>query len=201
MGIYAVIWDIGGVLERTEDTTPRRELAERLDMDIGDLSHLIFGHTDNFRVQVGEITPKEHWENVRKELGVGEEELAQIVQDFFGGDELDFSLVDYIRSLKATYCSAVLSNYMPTLRGKIIEEWQIDDAFHHLFISSELGLMKPDPEIYEFVLEQIGFEAKQTVFIDDFIENIAGAKDVGMHGILFENPEQVKAEINELLNR
>jgi putative hydrolase of the HAD superfamily len=200
MGFYAIIWDVGGVLERTEDLTPRCEVAERLGTDIDDLAHLIFGHTDNFRVQFGEITIEEHWENVRKELGIREEELAQIVEEFFGGDKLDFGLVDYIRSLKANYCTAVLSNYMPNLRNRIVEEWQIDDAFHHLFISSEIGLMKPNPEIYELVLEQIGFEACETVFIDDFSGNIAGAKEIGMHGILFENPEQVKAELNKLLN-
>ena len=200
MGIYAIIWDVGGVLERTEDPTPRREVAERLGIEIGDLAHLIFGHTDNFRVQVGEISSEEHWKNVGKELGVSDEELAQIVEEFFGGDRLDYALVDFIRSLKANYCTAVLSNYMANLRSRIVEEWQIDDAFHHLFISSEIGLMKPDPEIYELVLEQIGFEASETVFVDDFIDNIAGAKEAGMHGILFENPEQVKADLNKLLN-
>jgi epoxide hydrolase-like predicted phosphatase len=201
MTIYAIVWDIGGVLERTEDFNPRRKLADRLGIEMDALTHLIFGHKDKHRVQVGEIALEEHWENVRKELGVSEEELVQIFEEFFGSDRLDYALVDFIRALKTNYCSAVLSNYFPTLRKKIIEEWQIDDAFHHLFISSEIGLMKPNPEIYELVLERIGFEANQTVFIDDFIENVKGAKEVGMHGILFESPEQVKRELNELLNR
>jgi putative hydrolase of the HAD superfamily len=201
MRIHAIIWDIGGVIERNEDPTPRQRVAERLGKSVSDLSHLLFGHTDNFRVQLGEITPDDHWENVRTSLGLSEREMATVRQAFFAGDRIDMDLVSTIRELKQDYCTAVLSNYMAVLRDRISEEWDIGDAFHHLIISAEVGMMKPHPEIYEFALETIGFAPEETVFIDDFIENVEGAQDVGIHGILFTSPEQVRTELSKLLSQ
>jgi epoxide hydrolase-like predicted phosphatase len=109
--------------------------------------------------------------------------------------------VNHIRELKQNYCTAVLSNYMAVLRQRITGEWQIGDAFHHLIISSEVGLMKPSPEIYQFALETVGFAPEETVFIDDFIENVEGARAVGIHGILFTDPQQAKTSLKELLEK
>ena len=201
MTIHAIIWDIGGVIERTEDPMPRQSVADRLGMDVLDLSHLFFGHTDNFRVQFGEITPEDHWENVRAQLGLSEREMVTVRQAFFAGDRIDMDLVSTIRELKQDYCTAVLSNYMAVLRDRINEEWDIGDAFHHLIISAEVGMMKPHPEIYEFALEIIGFAPEETVFIDDFIENVEGAQDLSIHGILFTSPAQVRTELSKLLSQ
>ena len=201
MTIHAIIWDIGGVLEREEDPVPRDNLAKRLGIERRDLAHLFFGHTDNFRVQRGEISMKDHWKNVADTLNISEDELTIAREDFFSGDKLDMELVNFIRELKHTYCTAVLSNYMSHLRYRINEEWQIADAFNHLIISAEVGHMKPHPEIYCLALETLGYAPEETVFIDDFIENIEGAGEVGIHGILFQNPEQVKLDLNELIKR
>jgi epoxide hydrolase-like predicted phosphatase len=197
--IQAIIWDVGGVLERTDDPTPRQNLVSRLGIDPIDLTRLLFGHSDNFRVQRGEITMEEHWANVSAQLDMTVEEIPAMLDEFFGGDRLDLDLVDYIRDLKHNYCTVILSNYMTNLRQRITEEWQIDDAFDYLIISSEVGLMKPDPEIYCLALETIGFEPEETVFVDDFIQNVEGARQVGIHGILFTHPEHVKTELNELI--
>ena len=59
--------------------------------------------------------------------------------------------------------------------------------------------MKPKPEIYHLALEKIGFAPHETVFIDDFVENIEGAKNIGMHGILFKNRTQALADLGKLL--
>ncbi|MGD8456836.1 MAG: HAD family phosphatase [Anaerolineales bacterium] len=201
MTIHAILWDIGGVLERTEDLTPRQKVAERLGIKIPDLIHLFFGHTDDFRVQLGEITPEEHWENVRRQLDLGESEMTAVRNDFFAGDRLDMDLIDFIRELKHEYCTAVVSNYMSGLRDRIMNEWDIGDAFHHLIISAEVGMMKPQPEIYQFALETLGFAPEETVFIDDFTENVEGAQAVGIHGILFTSPEQVRIELSKLLQK
>ena len=199
MTIHAILWDIGGVLERTEDLVPRQKIAERLGIEVPDLTRLLFGHTDNFRVQLGEITPEAHWENVRNQLDLSESEMVAVRQAFFAGDRLDMDLVDYVRDLKHNHCTGVVSNYMAVLRDRIMDEWDIGDAFHHLIISAEAGLMKPQPEIYQLALETIGFDPEETVFIDDFLENVEGAQAVGIHGILFNSPEQVRTELSKLL--
>jgi putative hydrolase of the HAD superfamily len=200
MKINTIIWDIGGVLERTEDLAPRQQVADRLGMSVADLSALIFGDTTQFRVQLGHISREEHFRYVQAELGLATQaELDRVLAKFFGGDRLDTNLVEHIRELKTSYTTAVLSNYSEILREKITHNWQIGDAFDHLIISAEVGHKKPKPEIYQIALEKAGCQPGEAVFIDDFIENVRAARQLGIHGIHFRTVEQTLDELSNLL--
>lgn len=199
MSIHAIIWDVGGVLVRTEDWAPRDNLANRLGLTRQELNDLVFGTPENAAAQLGEITHEEHWDKFRKTLQISVEEVKQLEQEFFAGDKLDVDLVDFIRALKKNYHIVLLSNALSNLRIAITNEWKIDDAFHQIIISAEVGMMKPDEAIYELTLERMGFEPYETVFIDDFPRNIEGARQVGMHTILFKDTNQVMTELNTLL--
>lgn len=59
-------------------------------------------------------------------------------------------------------------------------------------LSCEEHLLKPDAAIYQCALQRFGIEPEETVFIDDRIENAEGAKAVGIDGIAFENPTQLR---------
>ena len=67
--------------------------------------------------------------------------------------------------------------------------------------SYKYKMKKPDHCIYEKLLEDYQLNASECVFIDDRQENIDAAKEVGFAGILFENYEQAKAELDALLAR
>jgi len=200
MSIHAIIWDAGGVLVRTEDWAPRDVLADRLGLTRKELNDLVFGAPEDSRAQLGEISHEEHWENIRLTLGLSAAETPSVRREFFAGDELDADLIDYIRTLKQNYRTAMLSNAPSNMRIAINKELHIDDAFHLMVISAEVGLMKPDPAIYRLTLERLGFEPYETVFIDDVSENVAGARQVGMHAILFKNTEQIRTDLQSLLD-
>ncbi len=72
--------------------------------------------------------------------------------------------------------------------------------FDAIVLSGEVGVMKPDPCIYQIALERLEVKAEQAAFIDDFQHNIDGAQAVGMHGIHFRNPEQLVADLEALLD-
>ena len=199
MGIQAIIWDSGGVLVRTEDWTPRDNLADRLGLTRKELKDLVFGTRADARLQLGEISSEEHWNNISQTLGLSAAQTVSLRSEFFAGDELDSGLIDYIRELKQKYRIAMLSNAPSDARNAISEMWHIDDAFDLIIISAEVGFMKPDLAIYELTLEQLGFEPHETVFIDDFSENIKAAHQLGMHTILFQDSEQTRADLQSLL--
>ena len=186
-------------MERTEDFAPRQALAERLGWEMTDLMDLVFGKMDESRVQLGKISYTDHWKNVAQELSVQESEIAGIEAAFFAGDTLDTALVDEICALKTRYTTAILSNYSPILREKVERIWQIADAFDHVVISSEEGVMKPDPAIYQIALEKVGCRPEEAVFLDDFIENVEGARKLGMHAVWFKTPKQGLAELQNIL--
>lgn len=199
MAIRAIIWDVGGVMERTEDSGPRKALAGRLGWDVADLGDLIFGNNDHHRVQLGQISYETHWQNVAQVLGVPFSEVWQIRDEFFAGDKIDYALVDEIRSLKKDYTTAILSNYMIVLRDQVENVWKIGDAFDYLIISAEVGARKPDAAIYRIALDKVGSQPEEAVFLDDFIENVEGARNVGMHTVWFKNPQQALADLRKIL--
>jgi epoxide hydrolase-like predicted phosphatase len=95
----------------------------------------------------------------------------------------------------------VLSNNWSGLRRAIEEEWQIAGAFDELFISAEIGLVKPDPRLYRLALDRLGVAPGEAVFIDDFPENVQAARQAGLHAIHFTSPDQARQELQDLLNR
>lgn len=197
MGIRAVFFDLGGVLVRTEYQAPRQHLAERLGMEYDDLVRLVFESETSRKASVGALSENEHWEAVARRLK-RPQEIDAIRTEFFAGDVLDRALVDFIRSLRPHVKTGVISNAWSGLRAYIVQQ-KFEDAFDHLIISAEVGVAKPKAEIYLLALEQLKVSPSEAVFVDDFIENVEGARAVGMSAIHFKEPEQTIAQIQKLL--
>ena len=103
MTIKAVFFDLGGVIVRTEFQAPRQQLADRLGMDYDDLNKVVFDSETSIQATLGEISSEEHWTAVLKRLRRPASERAIIRDEFFAGDIVDRTLLDYIRSLRAKY--------------------------------------------------------------------------------------------------
>ena len=200
MTIKAIIFDLGGVLLRTENFTPREHLAERMGMDRHELEELIFGGDSGSQAQRGEITTEQHWANVGYKLGYNSQELKSMLDEFFYTDKLDEELVDYVRGLHKEYKTALLSNSSDDLRRRIAEQWHFEDAFDIMIISAEVGMAKPDPKIFQLALDRLGVTADEAIFVDDFQRNIDTAIAVGMHGVRFQTTQQVYDDVLSLLN-
>jgi epoxide hydrolase-like predicted phosphatase len=73
------------------------------------------------------------------------------------------------------------------------------DLFDETVISGDVGLHKPQPEIYELACERLGVEASACVFVDDLRENVTGAEVVGMTGVLHRDAAETVPRLEELL--
>jgi epoxide hydrolase-like predicted phosphatase len=200
MTIKAIIFDLGGVLLRTADFTPREQLAARLGMNRYELEEFIFGGESGERAQRGEITVQEHWANLSHQINCSPTEFKALLDEFFAEDELDYALIDYVRKLRQTYKTALLSNAWDDLRQVIAEKWHFEDAFDTMIISAEVCLAKPDPRIFQLALARLGVEASQSIFVDDMKRNIEGAKAAGLHAIQFQTFLQMRLDLEQLLN-
>ncbi len=200
MAIKAVIFDLGGVLLRTADYSPRERLAAQLNMSRHDLEGFIFGGESGDKAQRGEITVQQHWQNLRRQLNCSAEEFQSIVEQFFAHDELDEALIEYIRQLHKSYKTALLSNAFGDLRQVIAQKWHFEDAFDTLVISAEAHLVKPDPGIFQLALDQLGVEAHEAIFVDDMRRNVEGASSAGLHAIQFQTSLQMRSDLERMLN-
>ena len=198
MSIRAVFFDLGGVIVRTEFQAPRQQLAERLGMEYEDLSKIVFDSDSGIRASLGEITSADHWAVVVKRLKRPANELALIRDEFFAGDIVDRTLIEYIRSLRGKYKTGLISNAWSDLRDFVVRE-KFDDAFDKMIISAEVGAMKPEPKIFQGALEQFGVKPKEAVFVDDFYVNIEGCEKVGIQGIHFKDAESTLQQLKEIL--
>lgn len=94
--------------------------------------------------------------------------------------------------------NCVLSNALPILATTA----RVDDIIlpERRFTSYELGLLKPEPEIYDAVRERLGCEFKEMMFVDDKPKNVLAAQKLGIRGIVF-NANTVVAEIGRVIGR
>lgn len=74
---------------------------------------------------------------------------------------------------------------------------RLDDLFEKIFLSYEMGIMKPDSEIYQRVLEEAGIRAEETLFLDDNADNIEAASALGIQTIHVQKPLTILDYLND----
>ncbi|HEX7975936.1 MAG TPA: HAD family phosphatase [Anaerolineales bacterium] len=195
-----IIWDMGGVIVRTEDRLPRTQLAGRFGMTYEEIEKLIFGGLSSKEATLGRIPAGQHWENVCSVLHLPLDEIPVLKKGFWGGDRVDMELVEYIRLLRPRYSMAVLSNAWSDLRASMQNQWGIADAFDEIIISAEVGVAKPDPRIYQIAIKRLNVAPSEAVFVDDFLKNVEAARATGLYGIQFMSPVQVRSDLEQLLD-
>lgn len=191
--------DFGGVIVRTEDKGPRTRQAERLGMTYRDLEKIIFESESSQRASTGEIPEEAHWQAVAEALRLPHTEADKVTAEFFGGDRADQALLGYLRGLRPERQVCLVSNAWSGLRAWITKQG-FADAFDHMVISAEVGVMKPDPRIFRLALEELTAKAEESVFLDDVLVNVEAARTVGMAGIHFTQPDKALDELKQLLS-
>jgi epoxide hydrolase-like predicted phosphatase len=200
MSIRAVIFDFGGVLVRTEDVSGRRTWERRLGLSPGELEQLVFASELAQRSMIGQATQRDVWADIARRYGLDDEALQQMRRDFWSGDRLDEQLVQFLRGLRPRYKTAILSNAWPGARRMFTEHFKLHEVVDAFIISSEEGVAKPDPRIYQIALQRLDVQPHEAVFVDDFPENVAGAQQLGIIAVLFRDTDQAIAEVQRHLN-
>jgi putative hydrolase of the HAD superfamily len=106
----------------------------------------------------------------------------------------DPGTVALMRRLHTVHSLACLTNTEPEI-AEISKQTGLFDYFDRSYLSIELGLKKPDPEIFAAVLMDLGCGSKDVVFIDDRKENVEGAISVGVNAIQFRCVDQIEGEL------
>lgn len=198
--IKAVIFDMGGVLVRCMRPDVRVELGKPYGLTRERLEAVVFGSAVAALASVGRASDAELWEHIRGTVGVAPEELAAFRETFWSADNVDDELVKVIKALRKTYKTGLLSNAWLDARDALTTKYpHLMDSFDVSIFSAEVGLVKPDPAMYNLILEKLGVAAQEAVFVDDFIENIVGAEQLGLHAIRFVSAEQAMADLRKVV--
>lgn len=110
-----------------------------------------------------------------------------------------YGSVDLVKRVKgAGYGVYALTDNVIEIVEYLKDTYTFWDLFDGAIVSAEVGLLKPQPEIYHSLLLQHDILAHETVFIDDMAYNVEGAESVGMSAIQFKNAAQCEHDLKAL---
>lgn len=185
--IRGIIFDCFGVLyqgsiEHLYELTPPQN--RRALMDLSKSSDYGYMSYDEYMRQVGDLT------------GKTKAEIEQIVSADHIRNE---AMVAYVRSLAGQYKRALLSNVGRHLIDRLFTPEELSELFDSVVLSSEVGMIKPHPEIYELTAQRLQLLTRECLMIDDMAANIEGAQAVGMEGVIFTTTQETVAAITPVL--
>ena len=198
MAIKAVIFDLAGVILHTIHGTFNSLLAERLGVRIEDVERVMNSPVNDLW-DMGEVSDDEFYTYLLSELNLPVEKkevMAKFVIDDFYVDQ---EMLIYIRELKKSCTTALLTNFPAHLHDFMRTAWHMDGAFDHIIASADVKLIKPDPRIYQLTLDRIGCHAHEAVFIDDRENNVEAAATMGIRGIYFISKAKAIADLSRVL--
>jgi putative hydrolase of the HAD superfamily len=197
----AVIFDWGGVMEELPTEADVAAWERRLALAPGTLPQVLWGEVWR-NLELGTITDEDYARHVADRLGLPDQEAAlRFLQVFYTADRLNQQVIGAARALRGRYQVAVLSNAFPT-QSEVIRDYHGIDVraeFDVYVNSAEVGLSKPDPNIYHLTLERLGVAPEQAIFLDDSLRNVDSARQVGIHTIHFVDPDISLGGLERLL--
>jgi putative hydrolase of the HAD superfamily len=142
-----------------------------------------------------------YWRAIAEETGAHWDE-ARVHQlwaaDFRSWLSVNPGTVEVLSDLRAGGTRlALLSNAGPDY-GSYFPRGPLGDYFAGCYVSGELGLLKPEPEIFRHVLGDLGISPAEAVFTDNRADNVAGAEAVGITGHVFTGPDELRAFLTSL---
>ena len=196
--IKAGIFDVGGVLHERVSKYIYKDIKRTLK-----ISNKVFHknwHLVEDKLGKGLVTEEEFWQLFLKKTKSKESlpTKSLFLREFIKNYNRNEDVFDIVKKLKQNgYKVAVLSNTVKP-HADYQNKIGIYQMFDPVILSHEVGIKKPDPEIYKYVLKILKLKAEEVFFTDDDIKNVEAGAELGMHAILFENAKQLEDDLIKL---
>ena len=149
------------------------------------------------RLEAGELTEEEFSPLFGPIIGVRGDRYEGLVDRLFAGMRPEESMIEALRRGRAAGLkTGLISNSWG--RGRYDRD-SFSELFDGVVISGEVGLYKPQPEIFRLGAERVGLQPAECVFVDDLRENCEGAEAVGMTAVLHRGADASLDRLEELL--
>ena len=203
-GISNIIFDLGGVLL---DIDYHKTEQAFINLGVTNFNELYSQfHADQFfkAFEKGEVSPDAF---IARLKSYKDDLSADDIRSAWNAMLLDFPAgrLDFLLNLKKKYRIFLLSNtnavhyeaFQKIELNITGDPHGLDDCFEKSYYSHDIGLRKPDREIFEFVLKDSNLVAEETLFIDDTWANVEAANTVGIHGLYLEKPFTIEELLKE----
>jgi epoxide hydrolase-like predicted phosphatase len=197
----AVVFDFGGVITQEADHSSRltntgiafiKKCFSLSDSEFAEMNHqrllvLKQGGSDEpflnaFAQQKGISLPDDWYQSFKSTM--------------LNAAGVDEEMWELVNELKQHIQVGLLSNADAGF-ASLLRDCGIYEPFDPCLLSAEIGIRKPDLKAYQFLLSKLDLPPEDVIFIDDKLENVNAAKQLGIDGILFQSPAQLKAELTQ----
>jgi glucose-1-phosphatase len=195
--IKAVIFDMGNVILNFDAKKSARRFSRDCKVPLSLVwDHFFTSQTEKAYTR-GEISCKQFYDHSKAclKVAVDFDKFKHYWNDIFWENK---GMDQFLARLKKKYPLYLISNTNKMHFDFIKKNFKILRHFKKTFPSHEVGHRKPEPQIYKKVLRSIKLKPKDTVFVDDVLKFVEGAREVGMYSIQFRNPKQLARELKKL---
>ena len=193
-----VLFDIGGVLVDWHMSWITSEISKRFDIK-EDLIILAF---DKYlpKLDSGKINESNFWQNIATdtESDLLKNNNESLWDTYFRKNAIPKPDVKKLSiDLKNNgFTIGIISNIEKVTHG-VVDDWDMLSHFEHKFMSYQIGFSKPDPRIYEYVIDKLPYSPDELLFIDDKPSNVESAKNCGIESIHFTNFDNLQSSLEQ----
>jgi glucose-1-phosphatase len=188
----ALLFDLGRVVLDLDFNRTLRHWASHAGCEPGHLMERFSRDELYQRHERGEISDQAFFTGLRSSLGID----ISDAQFLHGWNAIFVGEIPGMRQLLARAARrlplyAFSNTNVPHVEYFSAQFSDLLGHFREIFVSSKIGLRKPDAEAYDYVVKAIGVPAHRVVFFDDLAENIAGARACGLTAVHVTSPDDV----------
>jgi putative hydrolase of the HAD superfamily len=201
VSIRAVVFDIGGVLERVGDLAWLDRWRLAVGMDTDEFDAALDSVDPEGSAETGGLTEEQWRRRCADALGLSERQADEFMREMWDWycAEPEQQLIDYLAGLRPRYRTGILANSADGARREEARRYGFPDLVDVLAYSHEVGVAKPDPRVYALTCEWLGVQPAETVFVDDLAANVDAATGCGLHGVLHTSPAETMTRVDALL--
>ncbi|MDD5097962.1 MAG: HAD family phosphatase [Candidatus Omnitrophica bacterium] len=197
--IKVVLFDLGRVLIDFDHKRAAERISGFCDKSPVEIYNLFFESPATLAFEEGKIPPKEFYQKVKEMLNLklSYDSFVPIWNDIFFLSIENRSVYQLVNSLRANYKTAMLSNINFLHYEYLKARFPVFGVFDHIFLSFEMGLSKPNKEIYKKVLQTLQICPDEVFYIDDRKELVASAASLGIPGHHYLNSQQLICDLKD----
>jgi epoxide hydrolase-like predicted phosphatase len=185
--IKVIIFDFFGVIRQDAFHVWMNNHGYTRDDAPGDVSR---------RMDIGEIDGEQFCTELAQISG---QTVEEVKYEFSENERFDYKVIEYVNELGKKYPLVLLSNSESSYLRNILIKKDLEKLFEVILISGEIGVAKPDREMFEMALSKLGVAPEEAVFIDDQKKNIDAAEKIGIRGIRFEDIDTLRKAMDKIL--
>ena len=141
------------------------------------------------------------WQTFVEKVAKTTNTSVEAVNKMYESERIDPRVAALIDELHKDYKTALLTNAHHEFIDDVLKQNHLATLFDEVFVSSRLGVVKPDPAIFEYALEKLSVKPEEVVYIDDLERHAASAREVGMQAIVYKDFEQMRHELEAILSK